>query len=433
MPRQKSSHVDSATAVGRRIRALREAQGLRQADISFEGCSIGYISRIESGERIPSLQLLREIGKRLGVSADYLATGADSAADPDEEALTEATLLHRLGERADARAGYERLRDSAHRRVRAEAILGLAELALDDGLVSRAVELLDERLAIVGEHDLDVRAVECYAHAHACDGDLAGALAVVAPALARATDHLDRFRLLVLHVNVLIDLNQLDEAERATADLLEQAAAAKDPIALARSLWSQSRLQSARGNQDLAARYAAQALAAITATEHEEYAARAHQLLAYIEIQRGNPVRALELLDEALPLIRRTGDATRLALFQLDRARALSDIGESDQARMLATDLALRLEGLSPVDTARTLSILADILAASGDTARALVTYEAAVDSLGSHASEAMLSDIYRRWTNLLAEDGQTERALEIAQRALNRAPDRSWTDAISA
>jgi transcriptional regulator with XRE-family HTH domain len=57
VPRHKSTHVDSAGAVGQRIREARERRGLRQRDLAFEGCSAAYVSRIEAGERIPSLQL----------------------------------------------------------------------------------------------------------------------------------------------------------------------------------------------------------------------------------------------------------------------------------------------------------------------------------------------------------------------------------------
>src|SRR5919204_1395479 len=94
MPRQKSTHVDNPEAVGRRLKGARERAGLSQRQLAFAGCSPAYISRIEAGDRIPSLQLLRELGRRLGVSEDYLATGdhAGSVATP----LFDAELALRL-------------------------------------------------------------------------------------------------------------------------------------------------------------------------------------------------------------------------------------------------------------------------------------------------------------------------------------------------
>jgi len=78
VPRQKSTHVDDPGAVGERLKAARLESGLSQRQLAFPGCSPAYISRIEAGDRIPSLQLLRELGKRLGVSEDFLATGEET-------------------------------------------------------------------------------------------------------------------------------------------------------------------------------------------------------------------------------------------------------------------------------------------------------------------------------------------------------------------
>src|SRR5881396_2214463 len=105
MPRRKSTHVDNPVEVGRRLKEARERAGLSQRQLSFPGCSPAYISRIESGDRIPSLQLLRELGTRLGVTEDYLATGADSRTDP-ASVLVEAELELRLGRIEEAERMY---------------------------------------------------------------------------------------------------------------------------------------------------------------------------------------------------------------------------------------------------------------------------------------------------------------------------------------
>src|SRR5918992_5721328 len=104
MPRQKSTHVDDPRAVGERLRAARERASLSQRQLSFPGCSPAYISRIESGDRIPSLQLLRELGRRLGVTEDYLATGADVS--QREASTVEAEVALRLGELDEAERLY---------------------------------------------------------------------------------------------------------------------------------------------------------------------------------------------------------------------------------------------------------------------------------------------------------------------------------------
>src|SRR5213595_1923863 len=97
MPRRPSSHVDDPAAVGRRLREARIAAGLTQRELSFEGCTAAYVSRIEAGARAPSLQILHEFAKRLGVTPNYLATGRPEGDDLSSE-LLEAEVALRLGD-----------------------------------------------------------------------------------------------------------------------------------------------------------------------------------------------------------------------------------------------------------------------------------------------------------------------------------------------
>jgi tetratricopeptide (TPR) repeat protein len=240
-------------------------------------------------------------------------------------------------------------------------------------------------------------------------------------------DPLTGFRLSVLLANLLIDLGELDRGETVLGGSLATLGATPDPISLARCLWSQSRLQAARGSADLAAGYAEQALALIKSTEHHDYAARAHHLLAYIELERGNSGRALELLDDAMPLVEHGGDRTLLRLFEVEKARALAALGELEQAQELAARLVRDIEELSHVDAARALAVLAGIFASAGETHRALELYEAAADALADVDNAPMLVDLYTHWSDLLAEIGETEQALRVARRALvARAPGTS-------
>jgi tetratricopeptide (TPR) repeat protein len=203
-------------------------------------------------------------------------------------------------------------------------------------------------------------------------------------------------------------------------DALESLGPSPDPIAFARFLWSQSRLQTARGSTDTAARYAEQALSIVKSTEHVEYAARAHHLVAYIELERGNPQGALEALERAEPLIELAGDRPAAALFRLERARALVALGAFDEAKALAEELVREAEGLSPVDSARALAVIARVFAAAGETQRALGLYEAAADVLADLESAPMLVSVYSEWSDLLADAGRTDEALEVARRGMH-------------
>ncbi len=82
MKRARIPHVDDPVRVGKRLAAARAAAGLSQRDIAFPGCSAAYISRIERGERTPSLQVLRQLAERCGVSESHLAWGRETGLDP---------------------------------------------------------------------------------------------------------------------------------------------------------------------------------------------------------------------------------------------------------------------------------------------------------------------------------------------------------------
>ncbi|MEO5574956.1 MAG: helix-turn-helix transcriptional regulator [Gaiellaceae bacterium] len=95
------SHVDDPAAVGRRLKDARLAAGLSQRQLSFPGCSAAYISRLEAGDRVPSLQLLRKLAVKLNADEQYLATGIERIEQEPPEQV-EAEVERRLaGGRAD--------------------------------------------------------------------------------------------------------------------------------------------------------------------------------------------------------------------------------------------------------------------------------------------------------------------------------------------
>ena len=59
--------------IGGRIRAVRMERGMTQAQLAeATGCGVTHISHIETGNTIPSLQLMLDIINVLGCSADEL-------------------------------------------------------------------------------------------------------------------------------------------------------------------------------------------------------------------------------------------------------------------------------------------------------------------------------------------------------------------------
>jgi transcriptional regulator with XRE-family HTH domain len=108
--------VDDSVAVGERLRTARETAGLSQRELAFPGCSAAYISRIERGERVPSLQVLRELSSRCDVSETYLAWGREEL---DEAVSRQLRALREARSKRERRAAYAALGRAASRASRA--------------------------------------------------------------------------------------------------------------------------------------------------------------------------------------------------------------------------------------------------------------------------------------------------------------------------
>ena len=424
MPKQKSQHVDDPAAVGKRLREAREAAGLSQRDLSFSGCSAAYISRIEAGTRIPSLQLLREMGRRLGVTEDYLATGSDTPpAAAEAQALVDAEVALRLADTDVARRLYaQALANAVTPAERGRALAGLGQLAFGDGDVARAVELLEEALQLLPANSEGLGAhIDVLGRAYATGGSFEQAIALFERAYATAeerNDQVEQVRFGVLLSNALVDGGSFGRAEQVLGRVLALTHDSNDPLLHARLYWSQSRLHALQNDTQAASRYARQALAIIECTEHTAYSARAHHLLACIELDRNNAGEALELLRKAAGLL--DGEAHVLVrnLILLEEARALAQLGRQDEAEATALQAAGRFADLDPMEAGRSYLLVAQLRANAGDRARAIELYELAADLL-QRVPNRFLIDAYGKLAELFEAEGRKDEALEVLKKAV--------------
>jgi transcriptional regulator with XRE-family HTH domain len=121
LKRPRTPHYDDPVAVGARLHAAREAAGVSQRDLAFPGCSAAYISRIERGERIPSLQVLRELARRLGTTEAQLAYGHEPLDPAVAVAVRAVESAEETASRADVARAYQDLSRAASRAARARS------------------------------------------------------------------------------------------------------------------------------------------------------------------------------------------------------------------------------------------------------------------------------------------------------------------------
>ncbi len=421
MPRLKSTHVDDPAAVGRRLKEARDRAGLSQRQLSFPGCSPAYISRIEAGDRIPSLQLLREMGRRLAVSEDYLATGRERALVEQDE-LVAADVAMRLDDRETAEHLFtEALEQAATPDEQARALAGLGQLAFRAGDPHGAVERLEAARALPITAREDVAAADTLGRAYAMVGELESAIGVFEASLGRARerdDFIDVIRFSVLLANALIDSGSFSRAEELLGETLARIQDSRDPLLHARLFWSQSRLHALRNDSRAAARYARKALDILELTEHTYHTARAHQLLAHIEIDRGNAEEGLELARKASELLGDTGNGLEHAIFSLEEARALAKLGHREEAASLAMRISGELADSDPQDAGRSYALLAEIYAQIGESERAIELYELSAELL-EVAPNRYLVHSYSRLAELLESAGRKDDALEVLKKAV--------------
>jgi tetratricopeptide (TPR) repeat protein len=421
--RERVRYFDDPVRLGRRLRETREAAGLSQRDLSFPGCTAAYISRIEKGERIPSLQLIREFAARLGVGEHFISHGVHDQTAPDAN-VVEARVAIRMGdfdaarELADAALSAAR---SDRERARASALFGEIDLHLGDA--AAAIDALERsrRLdATLEQSDPSIGELLGRSYARALEYESAIA------SFERNRDHaasmgdtLNEIRFSSLLANAYADAANFPRAEEVLSRAIALSADLTDPFEQAKMLWAQSRLHSLQGNQAAAARYAERALEILEVSDYTFHIGLAHVLLAHIELDRGETARAIELLERCEPVIAASGRAYELASLRVEYARALAQSGRREEAlaaAMTATGLANELSG---VQAGRGYALCAEVYESLGEDERAVELYELAIAQLEQFPNRYVV-EAYSKLAALLERRGHKDAALEVLKRAMN-------------
>lgn len=424
MTRVRPTYVDDAFALGVRLREARREARLTQSDLAFAGCSAGYISRIEAGGRVPSLQILRKLAERLGVSEDFLVSGHERGRSLPS-ALADAEILLRMGEFADAATAYETaLRDATADEERAAALEGLGHVAVQQARPREAISLLERSLLLAGGEPADrPRLAESLGRACATVGELARAIALFRTCLDRfdaESDVVQYIRFACLLSYALTDTGEFGEAERIVARAIQLGRDVVDPYTRSRLYWSQSRLLLEQGKSDVAERYARKALEILRTTEDTYALGHAHQSLANVYLDLGRVDDAAQVLRDGWQFIEPAATPLELAQYQIDEARVLVASGEKERAAELAHSIIERLGEAMPGDRGRIYLLLAEIIEEAGDRSKARELSERAVELLEPLGASRYLISGYRRLAALLKAEGRPGDALSILERAVS-------------
>jgi transcriptional regulator with XRE-family HTH domain len=421
--------LNPVETIGERLRRLRLERGLSQRDLSGPGVSYAYISRIEAGARRPSVKALRKLAEKLGVTAEYLETGAEiAAAEARELRLAELELRLRLDNQAsedDLRTILdEALADvDARSALRARIALGLSAAARGDHV--GAIEELEQAT----ESDLVTAASRpdvylTLGHTYATAGSPGRAVELFDHGLAELKelapdDVATRIRFSTYLSYALTDLGELQRAKAVVAAVFADSDKVSDPYTRVRLYWSLGRISLEQAKPQAALENFRRAVALLEATEDTVHLARAHIACADASITAGdNTEHSLRHLGEAERLLGVKPDADDLAIIR--RMQAMCATQERDYAeteRLGQSALALALE--QPNEYGQAWWAIAEGRAGAGDP-NADDAFREAVDLLHLHGTVRHYTNALRAYGRYLRDSGREHDAMEIFERAAN-------------
>jgi tetratricopeptide (TPR) repeat protein len=430
MGRLPPSHVDDPVALGRRIQVLRAERGLSLRQIAFPGCSASFLSRVESGDRVPALVTLRELASRLGVSIEELVgRPLDGTGRVSEAALSEAELAARMGD-DDASAAVDRVldearaaRDSAAESRMLEAHGALALLAGDH---DRAIEAFEAARAVSAAATPRSRPglYESLGNAHASAGDLSRAVALLRVAYEAVSAEPVDAPLAVRFGSALAAVHgeqgSVSEAGRILAEILRHEAGVPDGRARARAEWELVRTYVEAGKPELAQRYSQRVAERLDHMDEQRVLGGALVLHAEILLDDGHAEEALVHLDRADPLMAGLPASARGRL-SVERARALARLGQTDEAREAAREALDQTGAAEPAIAGSALTTLAELELSDGNLEEARQLCRESIALVDSAVPAHHLARAYEVLSRVEESAGDLQAALEAARMAADR------------
>ncbi|MBB3043510.1 helix-turn-helix domain-containing protein [Nocardioides sp. LMS-CY] len=425
-----SRTIDLAT-LGGRLRSARLRAGLTQAQVAGDAVSIGYVSRIESGQRRPDPELLEALAGSLGVTVDEILVGVS----PDRVTELRVELDHaqlalatgsggqalEIVDRILADPAVEELPD-----VKREASYLRASTLELTGDVPAAIIALED-LAETSPHDLTWLAgltalCRCYRES----GELGRAIEVGNEASRFIEEHgmtgLDEaVRLTLSLAAAYVEQGDVGYASRMCQRVIDRAEEASSPVAKASAYWNLSIIETMRGNTHLALPMTRRALAVLEASGDARNVARLRTELGIQQllVDPPEPIEALDHLTSAAHDLEIAGALPGdLADNHLAQARAQWLLGNVHSARMQAAETATTARTTTPIVAADSYALLGQIAIADGDPAVARDHFQEAVLLLTGLGADRSAAQLWFELAGLLESVGDATAALDAYRRA---------------
>ena len=413
--------------VGHRVRELRTARSMTQAQLAGPDFSKGFISLLETGRTRVSLRAAHVLAARLGVEVTDLLSAPSAASQDLEFMLLRAEQELRAGDRKTAMdiAATWSKKSTGILRARFQRLQ--ARTLIETTRSHEAVKLLDEALRAfrsLGAKEFVARTLYDLARAHQrvdAPGEAMKYALDAEQALERG-DVIDRTLELEIHQFLAAAYHSLGDSASAQARAERARAIAEDvadPAALAKLYQALALTRYEEDDKEAALAYARKAVELWERLGEREKLAETWNTLGWLFIKREQYAKAVEALDTSERLAKEHG-VTRLTpwIFANRGALALAR-GKAVEARELAEQAAAAAKDAGPRIRARSLLLRARAMAAAGAS---LPEVKRAFDeAVIAHKEEnpQERARAHQFYADVLEERHQTAEAYAEARKAL--------------
>jgi transcriptional regulator with XRE-family HTH domain len=410
--------------VGARIRSLRTARSLTQAQLAEPQYTKAYISMLESGRTRASMKALEHIAGRLGVQPSDLLGGSASPAAPQYD-LLEARRLVEEGRAKEAVVILESLEEGL---TPSDQLIRLRYLAAAYNGIDQAkqafpvIERAQRMAELLGDQEEQVRlkAVLAAGYARTYAYEDAARLyreCVQACDEGVISDPMFQFRRLSDLATTLTNQRLAKQAmpvfERAIA-LADQFG---DKPSIARMYAALAAAHHEQGDVELAIRYNQRSLQSFEELNALEQVACTLDNIAVQYAQYGSGERARESLARGARIATEIRRDTTLASIKMTEAE-IAVKTDPDEAMSLVNEALKFARKVGQIDAqVRAMVLIGELKMRTSGTAARRSFQEAR--QLAEERSPHLLRMIFDRWSHAAEQVGDGEEALRLARRAL--------------
>jgi transcriptional regulator with XRE-family HTH domain len=410
--------------VGARIRSLRTARGLTQAQLAEPQYTKAYISMLESGRTRASMKALEHIAGRLGVQPSDLLGGSPSPAAPQYD-LLEAKRLVEQGQSAEAIPLLDALEEGL---TPADQLVRLRYLAIAHdamGEAKQAFPLLEraQRMAELlndAAEQIRIKAVlaSAYARTYAYEDAIRLLRECVQACdegvVSDPTFHFRRLSDLAVHLT-----NQRRPKE--AMPIFERAIELADQFSDRRSLGTMyaglAKAHHLQGDVELAIRNNQRSLQVYEELSALDQVACTLDNIAVQYAEYGNRERARESLARGAKIAEEIKRDTTLASIKTTAAE-IEAKADADEGMTLAQDALKFAKKVDQIDAQiRSMVLIGELKMRTNGTAARKLFQEAR--QLAEERAPHLLRMIFDRWSHAAEASGDSEEALRLARRAL--------------